>query len=369
MMVRWSLNTAAIAALAGFACTAQAELYKNVSPGGNFDFSHWSLTIPVDANGGNEGKAITIRPPALQGPNGYSSEYFYTDPKDGGVVFFTTIVGAKGGTSPNSRSELREMLDPTKGSVNWYAATKSVLNAQLRVLEVPSNGRVIIGQIHGYGNGQTLLGLQYEYKAKLGTGNVVAVVIDDPDPKSTRPHQRLTVASGIPLNQSFSYKVDIAGNGQKPNSQATLTFTVNNGTPVSTYVDPLWDTVPLYFKAGSYPQDHDGDDSEVGRVKFFQIAASHPDNGLQIRTSNTLPPASASASYETALASRGGVGAKTWKLVSGHPPAGMTLTADGRLTGVPDAKAVSSKVQKFTAQVRDAAGDTAHKEFRVSVMP
>lgn len=355
-------------AMLGGGTLAHADLLNNVSPGGNFDFSNWSLTIPVDANGGNEGKAVTIKPSALKGPNGYSSEFFYTD-KDGGVVFFTTIVGAKGGTSPNSRSELREMLDPNKGAVNWYAATKSVLNAQVRVLEVPSNGRVIIGQIHGYGNGQTLLGLQYEYKVKLGTGNVVAVVIDDPDPESSRPHQRITVASGIPLNQTFSYKVDISGNGRKPDSQARLTFTVNNGTPVSTYVDPLWDTVPLYFKAGSYPQDHDGDDSEVGRVKFYQIAASHPDNGLQIRTANDLPASSASSLYETSLASRNQVGATTWKLVSGLPPAGLSLRSDGVLIGQPASSTISSKTHKFTAQVRDSAGNTAHKEFRLLVHP
>ncbi|WP_425572429.1 polysaccharide lyase family 7 protein [Novipirellula caenicola] len=45
------------------------------------------------------------------------------------------------------RSELREMPDP---DVNWPAQGTHILDARCRVMQIPSNSNVIIGQSHSY---------------------------------------------------------------------------------------------------------------------------------------------------------------------------------------------------------------------------
>lgn len=351
---------------AGASVAVRADLYRGVSPGGNFDLSHWSLRLPVDDNGGTTGQGRIVRPSELQGANGYTSRYFQTD-KDGSVVLYAPIFGARSATSPNARSELREMLNPNSGSTNWTDATTSVLRVQARILRVPSDGKMIIGQVHGYGNGQTLLGLQYEYKQSAGTGSVVAAVINDPSPDSPKPHTRLTVATGIPLNQTLSYQIRVAGNGQATATKATLTITVNSGSPVVAAIDPSWDGHPIFFAAGAYPQDHEGDSSEAGSVVFYQLAASHPDHALDVLNNANLPQASASIFYQTRLDAGGGVGSASWSLVSGHPPTGVTLAANGLLSGTPAQSAVSATPHKFTVRATDSTGETADKELRLVV--
>src|SRR5664280_1045336 len=86
-------------------------------PSGNFDLSHWKLTLPVDGSGTTNGTATEIHTPQLVA--GYTNAfYFYTGP-DGAMVFWCQVTGATTSGSDYPRSELRELLNPDDNSVNW----------------------------------------------------------------------------------------------------------------------------------------------------------------------------------------------------------------------------------------------------------
>src|SRR5690606_29847374 len=127
-----------------------AELNATLPPGGNFALENWSLTIPADIDGGTAGDARTLQPHQLSGSSGYSSRWFQTA-EDGAMTFWTPVNGATIGGSSSPRSELREMLVPGSTDVNWDVHSTSFLDAQVRVLQVPSDGKVIVGQAHGHG--------------------------------------------------------------------------------------------------------------------------------------------------------------------------------------------------------------------------
>ena len=82
--------------------------------------------------------------------NGYSSEYFYKDP-DGSLVFWCPVTGVTTSGSSYPRSELRE-TKPDGTLYNWNVSDgTATLNATLAVNEVPSTGKVVVGQIHDNG--------------------------------------------------------------------------------------------------------------------------------------------------------------------------------------------------------------------------
>jgi YVTN family beta-propeller protein len=83
-------------------------------------------------------------------------------------------------------------------------------------------------------------------------------------------------------------------------------------------------------------------------------------------TTTTLPAGVRGAPYNAQLEATG-FGAKTWSLVpfSGTPPTGLTLNADGSITGTIDPNYTCCS--SFQAQVVDAAGQTAKKWFFIPV--
>ncbi|MES1247908.1 MAG: G1 family glutamic endopeptidase [Actinomycetota bacterium] len=69
------------------------------------------------------------------------------------------------------------------------------------------------------------------------------------------------------------------------------------------------------------------------------------------------------SAYSTTLLADGGIEPYTWSLTSGTLPPGLTLNADGTITGTPTAAAQAA----FTATVTDALGDTASADFTLTV--
>jgi hypothetical protein len=120
-----------------------------VAPGGNFDLGVWQLQEPV----GSPGSPTTISSSRLQGANGFQDSYFYTDTRDGAMIFWAP---EKGVTTPNSnyaRSELREM-NRSGSAADWSLSGTHKLSATLRVVSVTSN--VCVGQVHlGSGGSST----------------------------------------------------------------------------------------------------------------------------------------------------------------------------------------------------------------------
>lgn len=164
------------------------------------------------------------------------------------------------------RSELRETLSSGR-PYNWrYARADNWLEATLRIEAVPSTRRMIIGQIHsdGSNSGQAAPLVKLLYQLRLDQGRVQALVRERPDDGGTRAY---TLMDGIPLGQSFSYRIGVSRSG-------LLSVSVN-GSALEQQLDPQWAYQGLYFKAGLYLQDNRGPSSEGGRATFSELRVSH----------------------------------------------------------------------------------------------
>lgn len=331
---------------------SHADLYRNVPPGGNFALEDWNITIPADADGGNSGDALILRPDLIAGPQGYQGRWFNTDKNDGAMTFWAPLNGATIGGSSSPRSELREF------PLIWNGAGSSVLDAMVKVVQVPSDGMVIVGQVHGHGS-PPLIMIYYLYDHAAGTGQVIAKLQETPI--QGPPYSKHVLATGVDLGETFSYQLKVENN--------RAMASVDGGEPARMAMSPAWDGENFYFKAGAYLHMHGDSASEGGRVKFYRLAASHPNDGLLINSRAILPPARAGSPYLEQLYSTGGRGGATWKLVSGHPPAGLHLAPDGVLSGTPEARAVSERAHWFMVQVSDVNGSTHAKTFSIVIRP
>src|SRR5437868_4234771 len=131
-----------------FAGLASAfALNPALPPSGNFDLTHWNLTLPVDSSGGTSGAPVTIGTATLS--SGYTSAYLYTG-SDGAMVFYCPAVGAHTSGSTHPRTELRELLNPNSGMVEWLGDGTHSLSGSLKInaLAAYPNGNVAFAQIH-----------------------------------------------------------------------------------------------------------------------------------------------------------------------------------------------------------------------------
>ncbi len=81
-------------------------------------------------------------------------------------------------------------------------------------------------------------------------------------------------------------------------------------------------------------------------------------------TTTTLPNATVGVPYGVTLAATGGVSIRTWSLIAGALPPGLTLSANGQLTGTATAPARAA----FTVQVADTSG-TAIRALTLDAKP
>lgn len=341
-----------------------AELNPALPPGGNFALENWNITIPVDANNGVKGKPLTILPSALSGPNGYSNPpSLYTD-TDGAMTMWAPLNGATSGGSKHPRSELREMIDPSSNHINWDSNGTALLDAQLRVMQVPSeDGTVIVGQVHGHGSAPLVL-VYYRYDAQTQTGVVMAKL--QGTPIQGPPFWQYQVASGIKLGQVFTYQIRVE---RQSGSLAVASVSANNGTPATMVMDPSWDSETFYFKAGAYLHTYGTSSTDGALVKFYRLATSHPKNDMPITSKAALPNAKVGRAYTARLKFRGGTGAGSWSLVSGFPPQGLLLERNGTISGTPAAGAGTNRPNAFMVRVTDANGSTYSKKFSILVKP
>lgn len=82
-------------------------------------------------------------------------------------------------------------------------------------------------------------------------------------------------------------------------------------------------------------------------------------------TTDSLPDAQVSISYNQSLTASGGDGSTTWTLVSGSLPAGMSLAANGTISGAPNSAGSST----FTVQATSGDGQTDTAELTIEVTP
>ena len=220
-------------------------------PGRNFDLSHWYLGLPDE-------DASSISYSRLKG--GYTNaNWFYTG-TDGAMVFYTPVTGGTTPNSANPRTELREQINSGDNSPNWTYRGTHLLEAQCKILQVPSSGQFWIGQIHGYLNTAPVLCLlRYDngfLQLQVRTNPAVSGSIYLP-------------LTNVGLNQMISYRIQF--------SDGILTASANGATQRLdvAQLNPAWTNQNFYFKAGSYCDDHDGPDTEGSRVAFYQLTVTH----------------------------------------------------------------------------------------------
>jgi hypothetical protein len=261
--------------LLSFGLVPARALNPLLPPGLNFDLTHWKLTLP-------ETGAPEVSVAQLIA--GYTNAaYFYTGSR-GEMVFWCPVTGGTTSGSSYPRSELREMLNPTSSTVNWTGHGTHTLDAQCRVLKIPSTGKVIIGQIHGYtGNAYPLIKLQYY------NGLVDALVKHSPN-NSTDTHYYFM---NVGLSNLITYQIKV--------TDGLLSMTVNGSNrAVNIFqTDPDWANQTMYYKAGNYCQDNSGTSTEGALVSFEQLSTSHftnavtilaPPTNLRVLNNNTNPP-------------------------------------------------------------------------------
>ncbi|HKG23483.1 MAG TPA: putative Ig domain-containing protein, partial [Blastocatellia bacterium] len=106
------------------------------------------------------------------------------------------------------------------------------------------------------------------------------------------------------------------------------------------------------------------DSASKGATKPLTIEVGPPPAPLAVRT-ETLPNATQSMPYTTALQSDGGVGPYTWVLEAGALPDGLTLAPDGAIAG----RATTIGSVSFIVRLRDSLGTTTTKSLFIVVVP
>jgi hypothetical protein len=233
---------------ASFASSGGGGLNPNLPPGENIDLTNWELQLPI----GSPGSPTTITQPQLKT---FTDAYFYTDPNDGAMTFFTPENGVHTANSNFPRSELREL----KPGGDWFLPGTHIMTATLKVEDTLAH--VSIGQIHiGTGGSPSstkpLLEIFY-----YSTGQINMLL--ETTPSGGGPEIALTT---VPINTKFSYTIKVVGNA--------LTVTMN-GVTSSYTINSSYNNEAFYFKAGDYLQTT-GSSSTVGaHVAFYALNVVH----------------------------------------------------------------------------------------------
>ncbi|WP_185248581.1 polysaccharide lyase family 7 protein [Chryseobacterium bernardetii] len=201
---------------------AQKSTYAKV-PRSLFDLSGFNLQLPLSKN-----NSIVI----IKGSDiaDFSSENFYFSPQDKSIRFFCSSDGQTTQGSHYPRTELRQINE-------WHFENSHSLKVKMTVLQQPSTGKIIIGQIHGNSKGTEAV------KIWWNNGEIQAGFKKEVDGKE----QRTTLLKNVALGQIFEYSI-LQNNleVQVIVNQQTTTFNLGES----------WKSESVYFKAGNYLQDN-----------------------------------------------------------------------------------------------------------------
>ncbi|MBV8327671.1 polysaccharide lyase family 7 protein [Chryseobacterium sp.] len=215
----------------------QAQNIHLSVPQNIFDLRGFNLQLPVEKN-----NSITI----IKGDKiaGFSSENFYFSPKDNSIRLFCSSDGKPTQGSHYPRTELRQINE-------WHFENSHSLHVKMAVLQQPSTGKIIIGQIHGNSKGTEAL------KIWWNNGEIQAGF-----KKEINAHEeRITLLKEVPLAQVFEYSI------QQNNSEVQVK--INQQTTIFNFGN-TWKSESVYFKAGNYLQDNKQPVTS-GLVAIYQI--------------------------------------------------------------------------------------------------
>lgn len=243
-----------------------------------FNLSSWMLTLPVDSYGLNVGLADSVN-----SISSYSSEYFVQTTEK--LVFTASVSGATTMGSTYARTELRELSGGNPSA--WTLTQGGTMTATLQVNEVPklmdgTNGRVVIGQIHG--SSEELVRLYWD-------NGSVYFMNDHAGTYNTSQRFKLLDSGGstpnISLGENFSYVISV-----KDDHLVVAVYADGKAYTSETVVSSVWANDLFYFKAGVYLGVNEKQGTGQGVVTFDALDFSHTQgsgfNGLTGNAANTL---------------------------------------------------------------------------------
>ncbi|GAB2515123.1 hypothetical protein GCM10008940_17070 [Microbulbifer agarilyticus] len=276
-------------------------------PGSLVDLNNWKITLPMDSNG--DGKIDEVGPPHIS--RLYEPRFFYGK-NNGELVFTAPNKAITTANSTNTRSELRQMIDPSQKKTSSpknnfvlaahpkaqrYGSIGGRLSATLSVNHVATHAThpnkkpafsVVVGQIHagkdkkllssGFGYGNEPLKIYYKkwpgheygsvfwtYERNLEKNDPNRTDIAYPVWGNTWESSEDPGENGIKLDEAFGYTVNVVDNVMH------LTFESENKPRVEYSID-LANNIDahgkvdeqdnpagysgdwFYFKAGAYNQ-------------------------------------------------------------------------------------------------------------------
>lgn len=256
----------------------------------NIDFSNWKVTLPVDKD--NNGNPDEYQPSKLVN-FGYQAltqvkSFMYDDISDASLVFYT-YPEISTANSLYSRTELRELINPSNSRENWKLSEGGIMKGRLKVDSISENTKsstkyhsVIVMQIHGIisiedmqlhgfssNNGPPLLKMYwkdgYLWAHKKSLVN-----------EETQGDDLLNVTSSTWMDikhnlgyvgfEPFDFKIK-ASNGK-------LELQLNDSSPFI-YEDVSLTKWPFenYFKAGNYLVTTDAD--AFAYIKYYSLNVIH----------------------------------------------------------------------------------------------
>ncbi len=190
-----------------------------------------------------------------------------------------------------------------------------------------------------------------------------------------------TSASSLPLTLTVTPRPSITSSSPLPNAEATApysqTLTATGGTAPFTWT--VTDgSLPVGLSLNPTSGTISGTPTTTGSFNFTvtltdSLGVSAPPKnfklkvtgGLGITTPSPLPQGEVTIPYSQTLTASGGTNSGfTWAITSGSPPANLSLSAGGVLSGTPTAAGPSN----FTVQVTDSGGGNATKSFSLTII-
>ena len=268
----------------------EEEVPEETTNFADVDFSNWKITLPVDEN--NNGSPDEYQPSQLV-DFGYQNlaavqPFLYDDTSDESLVFYT-YPDVTTTNSSYSRTELRELINPSNSRENWTLLEGGEMIGKLKVDAVSENNesnddyhKIIVMQIHGIisqedmdthgfssNNGPPLIkiywkdGYVWSHKKSL---------IDE----STDGDDLLETsnATWTDIKQNLGYVGFDAFDFRITATDARIEVQLNN-EEAFIYEDVSLDKWPYenYFKAGNYLNTTNQD--AYSYIKYYSLEISH----------------------------------------------------------------------------------------------
>ncbi len=256
----------------------------------DINFSNWKVTLPVDEN--NNGSPDEYQPSELVNgeyrTNTAIQPYMYDDTEDASIEFYT-LPGVSTTNSSYSRTELRELINPSNARENWSLQEGGIITGQLKLVDISEDTqsssqyhKTIVMQIHGIiseedmaihgfssNNGPPLIkiywkdGYIWSHKKSLVDESTSG---DDLLDTSSTTWSDIKNNMGYVGFEAFDFKITA--------SDARLELQLNDDAPLI-YQDVSLNKWPFenYFKAGNYL----GSTAEgaFSKVKYYELEVTH----------------------------------------------------------------------------------------------